>query len=196
MTAAASTATPRKTTRYLVVAAAALVAAGAAVYASPYWALHSLAGAARDRDAARVSEYVDFVLLRDSVKGLLTSHMEAQMKDNPLSADNPFAGLAQMFVQSMLTQAVDAAVSPAGVTRLLQYSGSAGGTSANKPATDAGGGEAGGSKPRFHVSYRSWSTVHVSPEGSEVSFIFHRYGLLSWKMVGLNAAPLPQLVRP
>lgn len=170
-------------------AAAIAIAAGAALYASPYWALHSLSNAVRDKDAAKVSEYVDFVLLRDSVKELLTARMDAEMKTRGVPADNPFANLAQIFVKSMLTQAVDAMVSPSGVVRLLQ--GGAGASPVAAPPSSTGGGAepANGSnqhKPRFHVSYRDYSTVHVSSEGREVGFVFHRYGLLSWKMVAID----------
>lgn len=184
--------------KILAIAAAITVAAGAAVYASPYWALHSLANAVRDKDAARVSEYVDFVLLRDSVKEMLAARMDAEMKTRGVPADNPFANLAQTFVKSLLTQAVDAMVSPSGVVRLLQGSAGVVPPVAVPPAPTGGGpgGSGGdaerahGSKPRFHVNYRGWSTVHVSSEGREVGFVFHRYGLLSWKMVGVDGTLL------
>ncbi|KRC26099.1 hypothetical protein ASE31_18675 [Acidovorax sp. Root217] len=171
------------------------MAAGAAIYASPYWALHSLSNAVRDKDAARVSEYVDFVLLRDSVKELLTARMDAEMKTRGVPADNVFANLAQTFVKSMLTQAVDAMVSPSGVVRLLHGSPAGGAPVAAPPSSTGGGGaeRTNGSnqyKPRFHVSYRDYSTVHVSSEGREVGFVFHRYGLLSWKMVAIDGTLL------
>lgn len=180
--------------KVLAFAAAIAVAAGAALYASPYWELHSLSTAVRDKDAAKVSEYVDFVLLRDSVKELLAARMDAEMTTRGVPADNPFANFAQTFVKGMLNQAVDAMVSPSGVVRLLQGSSPAGALPGAAPALSAGGGaeRASGSsnKPRFHVDYRNYSTVHVSPEGREVGFIFHRYGLLSWKMVGIDGTLL------
>ncbi len=169
------------------------IAAGAAVYASPYGALHSLSNAVRDRDAARVSEYVDFVLLRDSVKELITARMDAEMKARGVPEDNPFANLAQTFVKGMLNQAVDAMVSPSGVVKLLQQQRSE--TPRSAPPASPGGGSGttdaqAGSKPRFHVDYQNYSTVHVSAEGRELGFVFRRYGLLSWKMVGLNGTLL------
>ena len=170
------------------------IAAGAAVYASPYWALHSLSNAVRDKDAARVSEYVDFVLLRDSVKELMTARMDAEMKTRGVPEDNPFANLAQTFVKGMLNQAVDAMVSPSGVVKLLQQQRSETPRSAPPPASPGGGSGTtdaqAGSKPRFHVDYQNYSTVHVSSEGRELGFVFRRYGLLSWKMVGLNGTLL------
>jgi len=192
---ATTNATSSSKKKVLAVAAAAAVAAGAALYASPYWALHSLSNAVRDKDAARVSEYVDFVLLRDSVKELLTARMDAEMKTRGVRADNVFANLAQTFVKSMLTQAVDAMVSPSGVVRLLHGSPAGGAPVAAPPSSTGGGGaeRTNGSnqyKPRFHVSYRDYSTVHVSSEGREVGFVFHRYGLLSWKMVAIDGALL------
>lgn len=192
---ATTNATSSSKKKVLAFAAAIAVATGAAIYASPYWALHSLSNAVRDKDAVRVSEYVDFVQLRDSVKELLTARMDAEMKTRGVPADNPFANLAQTFVKSMLTQAVDAMVSPSGVVRLLQ-GGPAGGAPVAAPPSSTGGGGAertNGSnqyKPRFHVSYRDYSTVHVSSEGREVGFVFHRYGLLSWKMVAIDGALL------
>lgn len=189
-----STGTANKKRLIPIAAASIAIAAGAALYASPYWALHSLANAVRDKDAAKVSEYVDFVQLRDSVKELLAARMDAEMKTRGVPADNPFASLAQTFVKSMLTQAVDAMVSPSGVVRLLQGSPAGASPVAAPPSSTGGGAErADGSskhKPRFHVSYRDYSTVHVSSEGREVGFVFHRYGLLSWKMVAINGTLL------
>lgn len=199
-TTTTDTATRKKKSLLPIAAAAIAVAAGATLYASPYWAMHSLASAVRDKDAAKVSEYVDFVLLRDSVKELLIARMDAEMKTRGVPADNPFASLAQTFVKGMLNQAVDAMVSPSGVVRLLQ--GSATGappatTATTPPPPSAGAGGAGGAgradgdgKPRFHVDYRDWSTVHVNSEGREVGFVFHRYGLLWWKMVAINGTLL------
>ncbi len=189
---ATTNATSNSKKKVLAFAAAIAVAAGATLYASPYWALHSLANAVRDKDAAKVSEYVDFVLLRDSVKELLAARMDAEMKTRGVPADNVLANLAQTFVKSMLTQAVDALVSPSGVVRLLQ--GSAGVSPVAAPPSSTGGVGAqrgnGSNKPRFHVDYRNYSTVHVSSEGREVGFVFHRYGLLSWKMVAINGTLL------
>lgn len=192
---ATTNATSSSKKKVLAFAAAIAVAAGAAIYASPYWALHSLSNAVRDKDAAKVSEYVDFVQLRYSVKELLTARMDAEMKTRGVPADNPFANLAQTFVKSMLTQAVDAMVSPSGVVRLLQGSPAGGAPVAAPPSSTGGGGaeRTNGSnqhKPRFHVSYRDYSTVHVSSEGREVGFVFHRYGLLSWKMVAIDGTLL------
>ena len=192
---ATTNATSSSKKKVLAFAAAIAVAAGAALYASPYWALHSLSNAVRDKDAARVSEYVDFVLLRDSVKELLTARMDAEMKTRGVPADNVFANLAQTFVKSMLTQAIDAMVSPSGVVRLLHGSPAGGAPVAAQPSSTGGGGaeRTNGSnqhKPRFHVSYRDYSTVHVRSEGREVGFVFHRYGLLSWKMVAIDGTLL------
>ena len=190
---ATTNATSSSKKKVLAVAAAAAVAAGAALYASPYWALHSLSNAVRDKDAAKVSEYVDFVLLRDSVKELLTARMDAEMKTRGVPADNVFANLAQTFVKSMLTQAIDAMVSPSGVVRLLHGSPAGGAPVAAPPSSTGGGGAErtnGSTRPRFHVDYRDYSTVHVSSEGREVGFVFHRYGLLSWKMVAIDGALL------
>jgi hypothetical protein len=193
MTPTTVSAPPKNKKSPLPLAAAAIaIAAGATLYASPYWALHSLSNAVRDKDPARVSEFVDFVLLRDSVKELLTARMDAEMKTRGVPDDNPFASLAQTFVKGMLNQAVDAMVSPSGVVRLLQGSAATGAS----PSTGAGSGnnKSNGNdnarKPHFQVNYRNWSTVHVSSEGREVGFVFHRYGLLTWKMVAINGTLL------
>ncbi|EJE49328.1 Protein of unknown function (DUF2939) [Acidovorax sp. CF316] len=185
--------TPKNKRLVPIALAGIAIAAGATLYASPYWALHSLSNAVRDKDAARVSEYVDFVLLRDSVKELLSARMDAEMKTRGVPDDNPFAGLAQTFVKGMLNQAVDAMVSPSGVVKLLQQRGDTA-RPVPSPTPSGGGGNnnqgAQAGKPRFQVDYQNYSTVHVSPEGREVGFVFRRYGLLSWKMVAINGTLL------
>ena len=74
----------------------------------------------RDKDPARVSEFVDFVLLRDSVKELLTARMDAALKTRGVPDDTTFASLAQISVKGIHNHAADAIVSPSCVVRLLQ----------------------------------------------------------------------------
>jgi len=160
-----------------VLALAGVLAASS--YASPWWRLHQLSAAVAERDAARVGEYVDFPVLRENVKAQLLSRMGAS-DSAQANNGNPLGGLARAVAVMAINPMVDAMVSPAGVTAMLE----AGEVrmrrrpAAETPASDQ-------DRKRYTLSYRSWDRVAI--EGKEHqdgdgAFILHRHGLWSWKL--------------
>ena len=163
------------------------VVAAAGLFASPYWTLHSIAKAVENKDAAAVAEHVDFPALREDLKGKLLLRMQGPL-NQPEMANNPFAGVGQMLVAGMVNQMVEVCPPPAGAMLMLEK-----GHPSIKPQIggpeDAGGDQ---KRPRFKVRYNGWSKVYVHPENQKGGFIFHRDGLLSWKLVAMD---IPELDR-
>ncbi len=152
-------------------------------YASPWWRLHQLSTAVAERDAARVGEFVDFPALRENVKAQLLSRMEAG-DSAQADSDNPLGGLARAVAVMAINPMVDAMVSPAGVTAMLE----AGEVRVRRrpaavtPASDQ-------DRKRYTLSYRSWDRVAIEGEDHQEgdgAFILHRDGLWSWKLGGIE----------
>lgn len=170
--------------------AAAAVLAAATSYASPWWRVHQLHAAVAERDAARVSEFVDFPALRASVKAELMAGMDAGSLAQE-ARENPFAAFGKAMARAVIDPVVDALVTPAGVLAMLE----AGEVRIRPdrrpdrhpetpaPAPDGATGE----KARYALSYRSWDRVAIAREDKDGgAFILHRHGLWSWKLGGIE----------
>jgi len=87
------------------------------IYASPYIALDRLKRAADARDAQTVNQYVDFPLLRESLKDqvgqLLTRKIDMQKSGNPLAMIGAMIGAA------LIGPLVDSYATPDGVAAIL-----------------------------------------------------------------------------
>ncbi|WP_379678720.1 DUF2939 domain-containing protein [Massilia consociata] len=175
--------------RKRALAAAAVVAGLLAVssYASPYWRLYQLRTAVAERDAAKVAQHVDFPALRESVKAELVAQLGAGSLV-PQARDNPFAAFGKAMALAVIDPVVDAVVSPAGVTAMLE----AGEVRIRRepdpaPAPGRASTDGEGDKVRYDLAYRSWDRVAMTREGGgSGAFILHRHGLWSWKLGGIE----------
>ena len=88
--------------------------------ASPYYALYSLNKAIQSGDRAALENSVDFPRLRESLKHELSAAVAASADKKEVS-DNPFAaGLVMLLAPKIVEAAVDAFVTPAGISQLIQ----------------------------------------------------------------------------
>ena len=192
-------------TAVVTAVAVATVAACAALYASPYWALRTLSTAVQNQDAATVAEHVDFPALREDLKGQLLLKVQREMA-KPGVESQPFSGLGQMFAMGLVNQMVDGLVSPTGVALALKngavlrsISSGIPGVSSETPQGAESGHEKTQPKPQpknpqrgdFTLRYENWSTVQVQPkDGTSSGFTLRRDGLLSWKLVAMDLSAL------
>lgn len=170
--------------KHIAIAAAAAALAGllaATSYASPYWNLYRLRDAVAAHDADAVSEHVDFPALRESVK----TQMMLVMNERAASAggaDNPFMALAPALMAAIANPLIDAMVSPAGVTAMLEN----GEVNIARPSAPVPG-DAGKRKFDWSLRYRNWSKVVVTMNvPGSAGFVFRRDGLWSWKLAALE----------
>jgi len=170
-------------------AVGALLVVAATSFASPWWTLHALKSAAARHDGDAVSALVDFPALRTSVK----SQIQASLNHNidKAGADNPLAKFGQALAATLVNPLVDAVVSPASVAAMIQH----GRVTIAKPhgepdAADAPDGQPAqpSEPPRYSVHYRGWDGFAVTA-GDGGSFLFHRTGLWSWQLAGIELPP-------
>jgi hypothetical protein len=165
--------------------AAALALLALASYFSPHWHLYRMKAAIDDQDAGRFSEHVDFPALRDSVKAQLLATMDKHLSSDELRS-NPFARLGQAMAAALMNPLVDAAVSPAGVIRMMKKGDTTPGKAGSESPQNAGSSQQEPA-PAYAIAYRSWNDVAVSKVGQDSgSFIFKRAGLWSWKLAAIE----------
>ena len=179
------------------------------IYASPYIALDRLKRAADARDAQTVNQYVDFPLLRGSLKDqvgqLLTRRIDIQKSGNPLAMIGAMIGAA------LIGPLVDSYATPDGVAAILngippkgdpgekppvqsESSSAVVAAPATAPAPPAASAVASPSVPKpppqTTAGYRSFDTFAVNYQhgtgDARYSAILRRYGLFSWKLVAVE----------
>jgi hypothetical protein len=107
-----------RTTKSVVIALLVVVVAVLSlIYASPYIALDRMKRAADARDAQTLNQYVDFPLLRESLRDqvgqLLTRKIDMQKSGNPLAMIGAMIGAA------LIGPLVDSYATPDGVAAIL-----------------------------------------------------------------------------
>jgi len=183
-----------------------VVAVLGVIYASPYIALDRLKRAADARDAQTVNQYVDFPLLRGSLKDqvgqLLTRRIDIQKSGNPLAMIGAMIGAA------LIGPLVDSYATPDGVAAILNgippkgdpgekppvQSESSGAVVAvpgtAPPAPAVASPSAPKPPPQTTAGYRSFDTFAVNYQhgagDARYSAILRRYGLFSWKLVAVE----------
>src|SRR5471030_560378 len=185
------------------------------IYASPYIVLDRLKRAADARDAQTVNQYVDFPLLRGSLKDqvgqLLTRRIDIQRSGNPLAMIGAMIGAA------LIGPLVDSYATPDGVAAILngippkgdpgekppvpsEASGAVVAAPATvqapqpaaaaEPSATAASPSAPKPPPQTTAGYRSFDTFAVNYQhgagDARYSAILRRYGLFSWKLVAVE----------
>lgn len=187
----------------------AVIAALGMFYAAPYIALDRIKRAADARDAATVNAYVDFPLLRESLKDqvgqLITRKIDVQKSGNPLAL------LGAMIGAALLGPLVDSYATPDGVAAILNGMPPRGEPGEKPPAPSSSDPTAAGTPPassqpppvtstpaqpapkqppQTTAGYRSFDTFAVNYQhgagDARYSAILKRYGLFSWKLVGIE----------
>ena len=150
------------------------------VAVSPYITVYQIKSAAERKDGEALSEYVDFVSLRQNFKDQMNAMFMRKM-DSQEMKDNPFAMLGVAFAGMMVDRAVETYVTPAGITQLM--SGQKPDTS-QKSTTEQSSTETTVSPfSDANLSYASFSkfVVTVQRDTNEFKFILRRRGI-GWKV--------------
>lgn len=150
------------------------------VAVSPYITVYQIKSAAEKKDGEALSEYVDFVSLRQNFKDQMNAMFMRKMDSHEMK-DSPFAMLGMAFAGMMVDRTVETYVTPAGITRLM--SGQKPDTSqksttehsptetTERPFSDA------------NLSYASFSkfVVTVQRDADEFKFVLRRRWI-GWKI--------------
>jgi len=90
------------------------------VFAAPYITVHLMKSAAASHDGDALAGYIEFPSVRQSLKDQVNAMFAKKMADDKEMQANPFAALAMAFSGVIVDKAVDAYVTPAGITQLME----------------------------------------------------------------------------
>ena len=180
---------PRTTIR---IAAAATLAAGlvAALYAaSPYVAVYQIQRAIEQRDAARLSRYVDYAAVRAHLKAAVA----AQIGARTAGRSDPIAAAVGALGAQLGNAMVEALVTPAGLAAALYGRDAAVGRPAAGSAPGAAAPDAGAAQSSAQTSlgYRGRDAFEIrrvnARQPAQVTVIrLERRGLADWKIVAID----------
>ena len=102
-----------------------LIVIAVAVYAgSPYYSAYQLKNAYDAKDGTTIAAAIDYEQVRPSIQNQLTSQFTATMADYPLVAELGGEPLTQA-ANSFITQAVDGAITPQNIEKVINTQGQA-----------------------------------------------------------------------
>jgi hypothetical protein len=158
--------------------------AGLALYASPYLAVQQMRSAAAERDAAKLSGYVDFPALRESLKRGVHARLAGQLL-NENGQPTPASAMGAAVAAALLGPMVDSLITPDSLGRMLQGQRPAAamvGVSADPSAAEPLQTRMGYESPsRFVVSLQQ-----PGEDEEPVDLVLRREGLLHWKLAELR----------
>lgn len=102
-----------------------LIVMAIAVYAgSPYYSAYQLKNAYEDKDGATIAAAIDYDQVKPSIQNQLTTQFTATMTNYPLVAELGGEPLTQA-ANSFITQAVDGAITPQNIEKIINTQGQA-----------------------------------------------------------------------
>ena len=149
------------------------------IFIGPYLTLYQIKNAAENQDGAALSEHIDFLALRQSLKDQMNVMVGKEMAKQ--ADDNPFAALGAALGGMMIEKMVDMYVTPASITELMKGK-------TPKPGSINAPIEGSNDSPLANAStsYESFSKFSVTVKeddslGKDVKLVFRRRGI-SWKL--------------
>ncbi len=169
-------------------AAAAIAVFVIAWAAAPVLAAQALIRAAKDGDADRIEQLVDFPALRESLKDELTAELAAHMRRDPRLAENSLGGLGMMLAPMLLSGAIDATVTPEVVAQMVTTAEAPDPAVRDRPEP---GDEADSDDIHQSWGYRDLNAFAVTLTDRDhpdqrLALILERRGLFSWKLAAVD----------
>lgn len=156
------------------------------LYASPYIMLNNLKTAVQENDSNKVSTYINFASVRQNLKDQMNGYLMKQMSAS--KSNDGMEALGSMFAMTMVEKVVDMAVTPEGVTLMMQGKKPNVGLDDQKTDQTDNSSSSAPSK-EYSTRYLSMNQFEVSIATEEkdktVTAILERDGL-SWKVAKIN----------
>lgn len=148
-----------------------------AYFGSPYYAAKRFRDAAMSADADRLDETVDFPAVRENLKSQLSAAMMRKLQNDTSMKNNPFAGLGMMMAPAIIDKAVDAYITPEGISALIKGK-KPGEPKSTEISRDIKFTYEWVSLDRFRVRTENERTNEEGP-----AVLFERRGIFTWKLI-------------
>lgn len=174
----------RSKTGTLVLFACLLTICSLWFYFTPHRAVGAMRSAAEAKNAAVLTEYVEYPALKASLKENIHSLFSPGNPSREKNTD-PFAAIGAAMATVFIDPVIEKLVTPEGLSMMLQGGGlQLDDSNENKRSSDEDFETSMGyeSFDRFVVTV----TGKQAPEETPIELIFSRHGLFSWKLSGVR----------
>lgn len=171
-------------------AGALLILALIAIYvASPWLAAARLAEALKSADADAIDRMVDFPAVRASLSSQITSRMNAEMRSDPETANNPFAGLVTLLAPALVNQVVGMVVTPDGLAKLSREAQKADAADRAKGKKHDDGADEGLGKPVLaYTGINTFTATYSSSTRGSMVWTLGREKFFFWKLKKIDVS--------
>ena len=156
-------------------------------YCTPYLAVNSMRSAAEEKNAAKLSGYVDFPAVKEDLKATFNAKLSAQLGKE--KGENPFADMGDAMAAALINPIVEALVTPESLAIMMEEDKE----KAPQPAGNDIKPSSQAKKPGVETSMayeglnRFVFTVTQKNESKgTIGFVFLREGIFSWKLAALR----------
>lgn len=175
----------QRKTIYGIAITVIVVVVGVWFYFTPYIAANNMKKAAEANDSATLSSYINFPSLKESLKANFNAMLATEVVKSKDS--NPFEALGAAMAAALINPMIDALVTPESLAMMMQ--GNTPNLEKGAPKTE--GKPSGTSDTEMTMGYESFDrfAVSVKKKGDmddPVTFVFHREGLVAWKLASLR----------
>ena len=159
-----------------------LVACGTWFYFSPHLAVSQMKSAAEAKDAAKLSDYVNFPALKESLKASFNAKLASGVTKE--KDTNPFAALGALMAAALINPMVDALVTPENLAMMMKGEKPLP-TKSTEQTTPS---DSDADTSMFYESFdRFVVTVKIKDTAEEpYGLVFSREGMFSWKLSALR----------
>lgn len=171
--------------KYWLACMALVVISSVWFYFTPYIAAKNMKKAAESNDPVALSSYINFPLLKESLKANFSATLASEVVNN--KDNNPFAALGAVLAAAMINPIIDALVTPESLAMMMN---------GKKPNIDNNAQNKDIPKTADHdadvsMNYQNFDTFVVSvknriSQDAPVVFVFLREGLFSWKVSSIR----------
>jgi hypothetical protein len=151
-------------------------------YFTPHLAVSGMKSAAEARDAAKLSGYVNFPAVKESLKGSFNAKLASDVTKE--KSGNPFAAFGATLAAAFINPMIDALVTPESLAMMMKGD-------KPQPAKSTEQTKPSGSDADTSMSYESFDrfVVTVKKKGTTeepLGLVFNRDGIFSWKLSALR----------
>jgi len=151
-------------------------------YFTPHLAVSGMKSAAEEKDAAKLSDYVNFPALKESLKASFNAQLASEVAKE--EDGNPFAALGAAMAAAFVNPMIDALVTPESLAMMMKGD-------KPQPAKKSEQTKPSDSDTDTSMSYESFDrfVVTVKKNGSTeepLGLVFNRDGIFSWKLSALR----------
>ena len=168
-----------------IAAVAIVLIVGVWFFFTPYIATHNMKKAAETNDSATMSSYINFPSLKESLK----ANFNAMLAKEFVKGENtdPMEALGAALAVAFINPMIDALVTPESLSMMMK------GVEPNLTQEKSGAGNNPNDKSDTETTmgYESFGrfAVNVKQKGTSgepMIFVFHREGLITWKLASLR----------